>query len=239
MTTKEIKNLKETMVSLIGNGRDHVNADWYGITELVSYLKAEGYLESDYEEEQEEDAEVIEEVIEEDVVTDEVDQVAQEIMEEYNREKEEERRKKVSITFTGKNIDPNMNYIIHTDEMKPYITEEELKEDYEYEKTSGEGHQLADDYHTMSELYFHRMLLFVTILKLAKEKGYKLYKSRLHHDCSKIEGYFIVGVITPEGQYAYHYNLKYWEYFNFVNEWERAPEWDGIKANDLHRLLSL
>lgn len=257
MTRDEIKNLKETMVSLIGNERDHVNAEWYNITEdemdkieeqakeiidwyLISYLKAEGYVDTDYKEDQEEDTEVIEEVIEEDVVTDEVDQVAQEIMEEYNREKEEERkRRKGTITFTGENINPNINYIIHSNEKKPYITDEELKRDYEFEKTSGEGHQLADDYHTMSELYFHRMLLFVTILKLAKEKGYKLYKSRLHHDCSKIDGYFIVGVITPEGQYAYHYNLKYWEYFNFVNEWERAPEWDGSKADDLHRLLSL
>lgn len=247
MTTKEIKNLKETIISLIGNGRDHVNAEWYNITEeemdkiedqakeiidwyLVSYLKAEGYVDSDYKEEQEEDTEV-----DEDVVTEEV---IEEVIEEEIDEKYKNTRKG-TITFTGENIDPNMNYIIYSNEKRPYVTEEELKRDYEYEKTSGEGHQLADDYHTMSELYFHRMLLFVTILKLAKEKGYKLYKSKLHHDCSKIDGYFIVGVITPEGQYAYHYNLKYWEYFNFVNEWERAPEWDGSKANDLHRLLSL
>ena len=119
------------------------------------------------------------------------------------------------------------------------ITEEELKKDYDYERYHGEGNQLEDNYHTMSELYYHRMLLFVTILKLAKEKGYELYKSKLHHDSTKIDNYFIVGVFTPEGQYAYHYNLKYWNYFNFVDEWDRAPEWDGQQAEDLHRLLSL
>lgn len=247
MTTKKIKNLKKTMVSLISNGRDHINAEWYDMTEtemdkieeqakeiidwyLVTYLKEEGYIENDHQEEQEEDIEV-----DEDVVTEEV---IEEVIEEETDERYKNTRKG-TITFTGENIDPKINYIIHSNDKKPYITEEELKKDYEYEKTSGEGHQLADNYHTMSELYFHRMILFVTILKLAKEKGYKLYKSRLHHDCSKIDGYFIVGVITPEGQYAYHYNLKYWEYFNFVNEWERAPEWDGSKADDLHRLLSL
>ena len=228
-----IDELKETMITLIGTGREHLNGDWFGVSEddldlikdqakeiIIDYFniwaKREALIADNNDE-------VIEEIIEEEVV------------EEENKE----RNRKGTITFTGKNIDPNRNYIIHTDEMKPYITEDELKEDYEFEKTSGDGHNLADDYHTMSELYFHRMILFVTILRLAKEKGYKLYKSKLHHDGTKIDGYFIVGIETPEGQYAYHYNLKYWEYFNFVNEWERAPKWDGSKANDLHRLLSL
>lgn len=228
-----LHDLKTIMMTLVGEGRDHVNGEWFGVTEkdmdliedqakelihdyFDTWAKREALIDDNNDE-------VIEEIIEEEVV------------EEENKE----RNRKGTITFTGENIDPNMNYIIHTDEMKPYITEEELKKDYEFEKTSGEGHQLADDYHTMSELYFHRMILFVTILRLAKEKGYKLYKSKLHHDCTKIDGYFIVGIITPEGQYAYHYNLKYWEYFNFVNEWERAPKWDGSKTNDLHRLLSL
>ena len=248
MTKKEIEVLKSTMVSLIGTGRDHVNAEWYNITEkemdkiedqakeiidwyLVSYLKAEGYLESDYKEDQEEDTkaddnEVIEEVITEDV--------------------EEE----VGNEFTGDTLvleeKPDGNggvirstKVVKLSRHKLNISEEELKKDYEYEKTSGEGHHLADDYHTMSELYFHRMLLFVTILKLAKEKGYMLYRSKLHHDGSKIDGYFIVGIFTPEGQYGYHYNLKYWNYFNFVDEWDKGPEWDGSKADDLHRLLSL
>ena len=249
MDTNEIKVLKETMVSLIGTGRDHVNAEWYNITEkemdriedqakeiidwyLVSYLKAEGYVDTDYKEEQEEDTEEAEDHFDaEDVIEEEV------IEETVN-------------TFVGDAVileeKPNVNgnivksvKVVKISEDTLDIPEEELKKDYEYEMLSGEGHQLADSYHTMSELYFHRMMLFATILKLAKEKGYELYRSKLHHDGSMFEGYFIVGVFTPEGQYAYHYNLKYWEYFNFVDEWDRAPEWDGSKANDLHRLLSL
>ena len=129
MTKKEIENLKSTMVSLIGTGRDHVNAEWYGITEnemdkiedqakeiidwyLVSYLKAEGYVDTDF-------------------------------------------------------------------------------------------------------------------------------RSKQHQDGSMFESYFIVGIETPEGQYSYHYNLKYWNYFDMIDTYEFAPEWDGSKADDLHRLLSL
>ena len=233
MTKKEIEVLKSTMVSLIGTGRDHVNAEWYNITEkemdkiedqakeivdwyLVSYLKAEDHFDS--EDVIEED---VEEVIEETVNTFVGDAVILEEKPDING-----------------NIVKSVK-VVKISEDTLNITEEELKRDYEFEKTAGEGHQLADNYHTMSELYFHRMLLFVTILKLAKEKGYELYRSKLHHDGSMFEGYFIVGVFTPEGQYAYHYNLKYWNYFNFVDEWDRAPEWDGSKADDLHRLLSL
>ena len=233
----KLHDLKTTMMTLIGEGRDHVNAEWFGVTEKDMDLieKQAKELIHDYF-----DMWAKREALIDDNDDDfDPNDVIEEVIEEEIEEEDKERERKGTTTFTGENIDFNMNYIIHTDEMKPYITEEELKRDYEFEKTSGDGHQLADNYHTMSELYFHRMILFVTILRLAKEKGYKLYKSKLHHDCTKIDGYFIVGIETPEGQYAYHYNLKYWEYFNFVNEWERAPKWDGSKANDLHRLLSL
>ena len=253
MTKKEIEVLKSTMTSLIGNGRDHVNAEWYGITEnemdkiedqakeiidwyLISYLKAEGYVDTDYKEEQEEDTEEAEDHFDAEDVEEEV--IEEEIIEETVN------------TFVGDAVileeKPDIKgnivrsvKIVKLSEDTLNITEEDLKKDYEYEKTSGEGHQLADNYHTMSELYFHRMMLFVTILKLAKEKGYELYRSKLHHDGSMFDGYFIVGIFTPEGQYGYHYNLKYWNYFNFVDEWDKGPEWDGSKADDLHRLLSL
>ena len=217
MTKKEIEVLKSTMVSLIGTGRDHVNAEWYGITEnemdkiedqakeivdwyIISYLKAEGYLESDYKEEQEEDTEEAEDHFD-----------AEDVIEEIA--------------------------IIPGEELS--LTEEDIKKDYDQEKHHGQGHQLADDYHTMSELYYHRMVLFATICKLAKEKGHTVFRSKQHQDGSMFEGYFIVGIETPEGQYSYHYNLKYWNYFDMVDTYEFAPEWDGSKADDLYRLLSL
>ena len=102
MNTNEIKNLKKTMVSLITNGRDHVNAEWYEMTEdemdkiedqakeiidwyLVSYLKAEGCIESDYQEEQEEDTEVDEDVVtEEEVIEEEIDEKYKKHKKRYN-----------------------------------------------------------------------------------------------------------------------------------------------------------
>ncbi|MBQ0161429.1 MAG: hypothetical protein KBT28_12510 [Bacteroidales bacterium] len=41
------------------------------------------------------------------------------------------------------------------------------------------------------------------------------------------DGYFIVGVETPEGQATYHYAIDpYWEMFD-CKEVEQAPVWDG------------
>lgn len=239
-----IDELKETMITLIGTGREHLNGDWFGVSEddldlikdqakeiIIDYFniwaKREGIIDEHGNDIMKEDTEEAEDVVTEEVIEEEV-----------------------GNEFTGNAVileekpDVNGNImrsvkVVKISEDTLDITEEELKKDYDYERYHGEGNQLEDNYHTMSELYYHRMLLFVTILKLAKEKGYELYKSKSHHDGTKIDNYFIVGVFTPEGQYAYHYNLKYWNYFNFVDEWDRAPEWDGQQAEDLHRLLSL
>lgn len=238
------EKMKKTMKSVFSHGRDNVNAEWYEMTEDEMDLLEEQLYEiiDDYFNMWAKRERIIDEhgndIMKEDTEEAE-DVVIEEVIEE-----------EVGNEFTGNAVileeKPDINgnimrsvKVVKISEDTLDITEEELKKDYDFEKTSGDGHQLADDYHTMSELYFHRMLLFVTTLKLAKEKGYELYRSKLHHDGSMFEGYFIVGVFTPEGQYAYHYNLKYWNYFNFVDEWDRGPEWDGSKANDLHRLLSL
>ena len=87
----------------------------------------------------------------------------------------------------------------------------------------------------MSELYFHRMVLFATICKMYRNK---CWKSKKHKDGSMFKGYFIVGITTPEGQFSYHYDLKYWDLFD-VTEINRAPEWDGHTPEDIGRLLSL
>ena len=95
---------------------------------------------------------------------------------------------------------------------------------------------ISDKWHTFEELYYHRMILFLTIQKAHKDKA---WKSKQHHDGTMFEDSFIVGIETPEGQYSYHYNLKYWELFEDIDELEKAPEWDGHKPEDITRLLSL
>jgi hypothetical protein len=93
----------------------------------------------------------------------------------------------------------------------------------------------SDGYHTFDELYYHRMVLFSIICNQNKEES---FKSKLHHDGTMYESYFIVGVATPKGQYTYHYHMDHWDMFDVI-EMDYAPEWDGHKPEDITRLLSL
>ena len=52
------------------------------------------------------------------------------------------------------------------------------------------------------------------------------------------EDSFIVGIETQEGQYTYHYHLKYWDMYD-VKELEYAPEYDGHTPSDITRLLNI
>lgn len=94
---------------------------------------------------------------------------------------------------------------------------------------------ISDGYHTFDELYYHRMILFSIICNQNKEKA---WKSKLHHDGTMFDGNFIVGITTNQGNYSYHYNLKYWEEFK-VKELDKAPEYDGHKPSDIYRLKDI
>lgn len=94
---------------------------------------------------------------------------------------------------------------------------------------------LTDGYYTMDELYYHRMILFSVIVNHYDNHS---QKSKLHHDGTMFNDYFIVGINTPEGQYTYHYELPYWDYFK-CDEIDKAPAWDGHSPNDIDRLSTL
>ena len=85
------------------------------------------------------------------------------------------------------------------------------------------------------ELYHHRMILTLVLLRQNKDKA---WKSKQHHDGTMFDDSFICGIDTPEGQYSYHYDLEHWDLFN-IKELEKAPEYDGHKPKDVTRLLSL
>lgn len=95
--------------------------------------------------------------------------------------------------------------------------------------------QISDGYHTFDELYYHRMMLFSVICNQNKEHA---WKSKLHHDNTMYDVYFIVGITTPEGDFTYHYHLDHWDMFD-VKALPNAPKWDGHKSEDITRLLSL
>lgn len=94
---------------------------------------------------------------------------------------------------------------------------------------------ISDGAHTFDELYYHRMILFATI---CNQNEHEAWKSKLHHDGTKYEDSFLVGIDTPEGQFTYHYPLEYWKYFK-VKKYALAPEFDGHTSQDVSRLLSL
>lgn len=95
---------------------------------------------------------------------------------------------------------------------------------------------VSDKWHTFDELYYHRMILFLTI-----QLGHKdiSWKSKQHHDGTMFEDSFIVGIDTPKGQYSYHYNLEFWDMFKDIKELEFAPEYDGHTPSNITRLLSI
>lgn len=93
----------------------------------------------------------------------------------------------------------------------------------------------SDGYHTFNELYYHRMVLFASLLNAYPDRG---WKSKFHSDGTMHEGYFVAGIHTPGGEYTYHTEMKYWGMFS-CKELDRAPEWDGNIPSDVGRLLSL
>lgn len=102
-------------------------------------------------------------------------------------------------------------------------------------KTKIKVGEISDGYHTFDELYYHRMVLFAMICNTYKQKAWKSLK---HSDGTMFDNYFIVGITTPRGNYTYHYDVQYWDYFE-VKELDYALTWDGHKPNDIERLFTL
>lgn len=120
-------------------------------------------------------------------------------------------------------------------EVKEMTIKEINKAIEELKKQGISRKQISDGWHTFEDLYYHRMILTLVICKQNKDRA---FKSKQHHDGTMFDDSFIVGLLTPDGQYTYHYNLKYWDMFD-IPELNKAPEYDGHKPEDIGRLLSL
>ena len=100
--------------------------------------------------------------------------------------------------------------------------------------------KVSDGFHTFDELYEHRNLLFLNLMRLNTEAA---WVSRAHEDGTVFDGWFIAGLQLPTGQITYHLPDELWEValrYSAV-EHERSP-WDGHEAADvvtrLQNLLS-
>lgn len=94
---------------------------------------------------------------------------------------------------------------------------------------------VSDGYHTFSELYAHRILLFITLMKCNKIIS---WKSRLHSDGTKYEGWFIGGMKLPSGDITYHMPNNYWEMLTDIETLEQSPEFDGHTSDDVLKRLN-
>jgi hypothetical protein len=94
----------------------------------------------------------------------------------------------------------------------------------------------SDGYHTFTELYEHRITLFIAFLKgvVWSMPNPHVWRSKLHHDGSKFEGWFILGIGKKKGkQITYHLPLSAWKRCQFAETLKRAPEWDGHTSADV------
>jgi hypothetical protein len=103
--------------------------------------------------------------------------------------------------------------------------------------------KFSDGYHTFEELYQHRNLLYLAFLfDRRKSSGYSSWRSRLHHDGTSYENWFIVGteIKTETGfvPISYHLPDKMWETCNFLETLDKAPQWDGHTSFDVINRLS-
>lgn len=111
--------------------------------------------------------------------------------------------------------------------------------------------ELSDGYHTMSELYDHRITLYIALcrathdmdheLETASKPADRVWRSRVHADGSTFEGWYILGIGKELGkQITYHLPVTTWDETNFAETLDRAPEWDNHTSKDvLLRLAAL
>jgi len=113
--------------------------------------------------------------------------------------------------------------------------------------------QVSDGYHTIAELYDHRIALFIALCLLLKrqedvighipEGESFVWRSKYHSDGELAFGgeWFVLGIGKEKGyQITYHLPISRWDETNFAETLDRAPEYDGHTSADvLERLKQL
>lgn len=120
---------------------------------------------------------------------------------------------------------------------------------FNYEFEGGNDMEVSDGYHTMDELYEHRVRLFIELCKFMNTRWeqdhfmsmYEIWRSKLHHDGTGYEDWFILGINKDKGeQITYHLPMSKWDETGFAETLEKAPEFDGHTSKDvLERLKTL
>ncbi len=110
--------------------------------------------------------------------------------------------------------------------------------------------KVSDGYHTIPELYDHRIALYIALCKAKQDfcchgdprnncSDKIVWRSKLHSDSSSYEGWFILGIHRIKGkQITYHIPLSYWDETEFAETLKKAPKWDGHTSADVITRIS-
>lgn len=101
---------------------------------------------------------------------------------------------------------------------------------------TGDNISISDNYHSFEELYSHRMVLFLALMKSHPQLS---WKSKKHQDGSMYDGYFIAGMELPGiGAISYHIVDNFWDKCPEIQELEFGKPWDGHSSEDVIVRLS-
>lgn len=95
---------------------------------------------------------------------------------------------------------------------------------------------ISDGFHTFSDLYSHRIELFIALARWVN--NHSLIPVWRYKDDDK---WFLLGIETEKGkQITYHLPMSQWADTEFAYTRSIKPEWDGHTSNDvLERLKQL
>ncbi len=124
---------------------------------------------------------------------------------------------------------------------------------YLIEAEGPEEMDASDGYHTFTELYDHRIILYIAFCKMYASRVQKsvwntadgrtdnVWRSKLHSDGSKFDGWYILGIGKEKGsQITYHLPEATWDQTSFAETLDKAPEFDGHTSADvLERIKNL
>lgn len=109
---------------------------------------------------------------------------------------------------------------------------------------------VSDGYHTIEELYDHRITLYIALCKVIwrrysddamKVNAKEVWRSKLHHDGTGYDGWFVLAIGTEPGkQITYHVPLSRWDETEFAETFDKAPvPFDGHTSSDVIERLKL
>lgn len=93
---------------------------------------------------------------------------------------------------------------------------------------------VSDGYHTFDELYAHRQLLFAALMLQRPDIS---WRASFHDDGGSFEGYFVAGMLLPNGMVTYHLEDQYWDFLKGVETLRNAPAWDGHDSAEVLKRL--